>query len=365
MSRQAPQKKRLMAGVLGAALIGAVGAVIFGFSSCCGLRVVIGDVAKALGSRPSVEAVRHIAMSAGERALAMIQPPVHAEHMADLAAFPRADRLEFATTVAVNDTAELSDTFQRMGYSLDGLEAGAVEVPRLIVTKLPRDLPEIETPDLRKTLFFEVTLPLVLLANESILKQRDHIIELRARLDSGEAVTDPERRWLDEVEIHYNVDGDDFDRLLNRVDIIPPSLALAQAAIESGWGTSRYALEANALFGQYTTDSKAGLRPDALPDDAEIRVHSFNGLLEAVFSYAHNLNTHSAYREFRALRETQREMGDVPDGLALARTLTRYSMRGEDYVHDVRAVIRANELDVFDDAWLKGSEITRVVLGNT
>jgi len=290
--------------------------------------------------------------------------PIHTRD-SEPSVYPLDERTETVKTVAISDTADLDDTFQRMGYRLDDPEEGTVEVPRLIVTKLPRDLSEIDEPDSRKTLFVQVTLPLILQANEAILKQRDRVIALRARVVAGERITEPERRWLDGVEAYYAVAGDDFGQLLNRIDVVPPSLALAQAAIESGWGTSRYALEGNALFGEYTTNRSAGLRPDALPDKPEIRIRTFGGLLEAVFSYAHNLNTHPAYQAFRTLRAKQRDGGDTPDGFALAQTLLRYSTRGEDYIHDIQSVIRANELDLLDDAMLKDSEVTRVVLGNT
>jgi Bax protein len=284
-----------------------------------------------------------------------------------LAAGTGGDGAAKVRTVAVNDTAELSSAFRNMGYRLDDgeSEAGAVEVPRLIVTEFPKDMAELDEPDFRKTLFFEVMLPLVLQANEVILAERDRLIAIRARIENGEIMSDEERGWLDGVESYYGVANDDFNELLARVDAVPPSLALAQAAIESGWGTSHYALEANALFGQYTTDADLGPVSGPASKNSDYRIHAFGGLFEAVVSYARNLNTHPAYQRFRRLRAEERKAGDTPDGLALANTLQRYSSRGTDYIHDVRAVIRANELDFLDDASLKDSEVTRVVLGNT
>jgi len=276
-------------------------------------------------------------------------------------------RAEGVRTVAVSDTAELSSAFQSMGYQIDDGEdaTGALEVPRLIVTELPKDMADVDEPDFRKALFFEVMLPLVLQANEGILVERDRLIAIRARIEAGETMSDEERNWLDGIEADYGVANDDFGELLARVDVIPPSLALAQAAVESGWGTSRYALESNAIFGQYTTD--ADLSPEPAPGsrNSDYRIHAFGGLFEAVVSYARNLNTHPAYQGFRHLRAQERKAGGTPDGLALARTLQRYSSRGDDYIHDIRAVIRANELDALDDAALKGGEVTRVVPGNT
>jgi len=284
-----------------------------------------------------------------------------------LAASTGGDGAAKVRTVAVNDTAELSSAFRNMGYRLDDgeSEAGAVEVPRLIVTEFPKDMAALDEPDFRKTLFFEVMLPLVLQANEVILAERDRLIAIRARIENGEIMSDEERGWLDGVESSYGVANDDFNELLTRVDAVPPSLALAQAAIESGWGTSHYALAANALFGQYTTDADLGPVSGPASKNSDYRIHAFGGLFDAVVSYARNLNTHPAYQRFRRLRAEERKAGGTPDGLALANTLQRYSSRGTDYIHDVRAVIRANELDFLDDASLKDSEVTRVVLGNT
>jgi Bax protein len=267
-------------------------------------------------------------------------------------------------TVAVDDTAGLTQEFRRLGYRLDASTDGGLAVPRVIVSTLPPDLSRLGEIDLRKSVFFQLLLPLVLQVNEAILDQRHRVVELRDRLAAGEPVTSEERHWLGEIASYYGVAPDDFDGLLKRVDIVPPSLALAQGAIESGWGTSRFALEGNALFGQYTNDESSGLVPASLTE-GDVRVHAFSGLLEAVLSYERNLNTHPAYRGFRNMRARERSEGDDPDGYTLAGALTRYSARGDDYVRDVRLVIRANELDPFDDAWLAGGRVIRVVFNDT
>jgi Bax protein len=203
--------------------------------------------------------------------------------------------------------------------------------------------------------------PLVLQVNEAISQARGNLIAIRERVRAGESLTPGERAWLERIAAEYNADADKLDELLRRVDIVPPSLALAQAAIESGWGTSSGALLGNALFGQYTTDEKVGLHNSAMREGMDFHIRAFGGLLEAVDSYAHNLNTHSAYKAFRAQREKLRAGGENLDGYKLAPWIRRYSSRGEDYVRDVRRVIRGNDLDSFDDAWLDDGTVTSVV----
>ena len=151
----------------------------------------------------------------------------------------------------------------------------------------------------------------------------------------------------------YGLDSLDFDALLKRVDIVPPSLAIAQAAEESGWGTSRFAREGNALFGQRAYKaSKKGIVPKERPDGTNFRVRAFDHLIDGVKAYVHNLNSHFAYEDFRDLRATLRaETGHI-DGYALAGSLLRYSERGEDYINTIRVIMRVNSLQVFDSAKL-------------
>jgi Bax protein len=364
MLKEALSTKRIMCLAAGAAAIAALGGGMLAESPLYGHRT-LAALANILERPFSARAGGgNFGWLSADALLTAVPFPME---MADpnLAAMPGGNSAENVRTVEVNDTAELNNAFQSMGYRLDDAEtqAGAVEVPRLIVTKLPKDMSELEESDFRKTLFFEVMLPLVLQANEAVLAQRDRLIAIRARIETGEIMSDAERDWLDGIETYYGVANDDFEELMSRVDAVPPSLALAQAAIESGWGTSRYALESNALFGQYTTET--GLASVSAAKNPDNRIRAFGELLDGVVSYTHNLNTHPAYQRFRLLRANERKAGDTPDGPALATTLMRYSSRGADYVNDIRAVIRQNELDDLDDASLKDSEVTRVVLGNT
>ena len=240
----------------------------------------------------------------------------------------------------VTDTG-IASVFGGLGYDLDAVRTDG-EVPRVFMASLPSDLPDISVPEERKIMFIETTLPLILYANELIALDRHRIADLRDRMADGVPLSDADRAWLDHEASVYGLDRLDIDELLRRVDVIPPSLALAQSAEESGWGTSRVAQQGNALFGQRIWSG----------DGERYRIVLFDQLIDAVKSYALNLNSHPAYAGFRRARAAERRADDGLDGFALAGTLVRYSERGAAYVRALRKLIRSNALDVFDRARL-------------
>lgn len=236
----------------------------------------------------------------------------------------------------------------------DGIDPDRIAVrtvPRALVAELPGDFDALQSPDARKRAFVAIALPLVLKANEDIRAERRFVEHAAACLDAGLEPDSATRRRLDALSRRYDAEGD-LALLLRRVDVVPPSLVLAQAAIESGWGTSRFALEGNALFGQRVWSSGDGMKPEALTADTPVRVASFPDLLASVRAYLHNLNTHAAYRPFRQKRETLRGEGRGPDGAALAPLLTSYSERGAEYVRDLHTIIKQNAFYGFDSARL-------------
>jgi Bax protein len=247
--------------------------------------------------------------------------------------------------------ARLEQMFQRLGYDLETVrESGTV--PRVLLTSLP-DFGEISATDTRKRVFFKTVLPLVLDANEAIQKDRNRILALRFKHGEGSALRDDERAWLRAMAEAYGADeGAGFDELLRRVDTIPPSLALAQGALESGWGTSRLAQQGNALFGQYAFLDDDGPAPRGRDDGKSYRLRTFDTPSDAVRAYAANLNSNPAYAEFRKLRAEMRADGRDPDGYDLAATITRYSELRKAYVRSVRRIIDAENLSRFDDALL-------------
>jgi Bax protein len=161
-----------------------------------------------------------------------------------------------------------------------------------------------------------------------------------------------DRLWLMVMAERYGFERVSIEALLKRVDIIPPSLALAQAAEESGWGTSRFVREGNAVFGQWTYSNTGSLVPSRRDVGKKHRVRTFNSLLDSVRAYAHNLNTHRAYGKLRQLRNSLRLKGEPVEGLLLVDNIKSYSQRGEKYVKDIRNLIKGNNLHRLDDARL-------------
>ena len=252
-------------------------------------------------------------------------------------------------TVGIADVAELRGHFTEHGYILDQVRYGAGEVPRLLLANLPVDLTDIKTIEVRKALFIQAILPLILRANEDIAADRERLRDM-ARNNNW---SDTDAAWLGQLALRYGTEPGEVDELLRRVDVIPPSLALAQAAEESGWGTSRFAVEGNAVFGQWTFDPDKGLVPIYRTEGAQHLVRSFEGLLASVAGYMRNLNSHDAYAAFRNRRKQMRDDIGALDASLLANTLLYYSEGRRDYVRKIREIIDGNELTAFDDARLK------------
>jgi Bax protein len=243
-------------------------------------------------------------------------------------------------------SVSLHQQFTQRGYTLDAVRNEGEAVPRVFLAQLPRDLPALPSPDFRKTVFIKMMLPLVLAENERIRKDRARALELRAMLEEDLPVSVEQMTWLAELASRYGVDDGNLDELFHRVDAVPPALALAQAALETGWGTSNVAQRGHAMFGQMV------FRIEAAGTTAEVKM--FDSLAAAVEAYAYNLNTHRAYAEFRKVRTQMRSSGRVIDGYELANHLIRYSERKLDYVQAVRGLIRVNKLQPFDRARLDG-----------
>jgi len=205
----------------------------------------------------------------------------------------------------------------------------------------------------RKAVFFKTVLPLVLQVNEQIVEDRKRLWQLGAEQKSGARLSAVDRLWLAVMSERYGTRRSDVDALLKRHDVVPPSLALAQAATESAWGTSRFVKEGNAMFGEWTFASDhEGIVPSERASGKTHRVRAFDSLYDSVASYVTNLNKHRAYREFRQVRAEMRAKGQAFDGIRLAATLHRYSERGAAYVDELQTIIRGNELDLLDGARL-------------
>ena len=239
-----------------------------------------------------------------------------------------------------------------IGYRLQDVRRHG-EVPRIFIRTMPGDLGQIRQADERKRIFIKLALPLILHVNDLIRRDREQIVSLHQRTQHGEFISLGERAWLADKMTQYGVKSLDYDELLRRVDVIPPSLAIAQSAEESGWGTSRFAREGNALFGQRIWREGDGLVPKKRAAGQKFRVRAFDQLIDGVKSYAGNLNTHFAYDGFRKSRAAMRQAGEQLNGVDLATSLRRYSERGDDYIKTIHAIIRVNGLTEFDAVRLR------------
>ena len=283
-----------------------------------------------------------------------------------------------STTKPVEDyeilvhTGEVSDTIE-LFKSRDfwGAEEHAedLNVPRIIIA-VTSNRWEAESQNIevavKKELFYRAIVPMVLLANELIQKERQEIEALAEQMKSAGTLNANQQSRLTTLAEKYGLKeisdpGELISSLLERVDVIPPSLALGQAAYESGYGTSRFAREGNALFGQWTY-SGDGMKPqEHRASKGNYGVASFKWPFDSVRSYMFNLNTHQAYQTLRDKRAALREQGKQPTGLELAETLDKYSEKGQEYVKTLKGIITANNLGIADQAYLRDEAITLTV----
>ncbi len=248
---------------------------------------------------------------------------------------------EMDNTVSLN-AETTSNLFKDLDYNLKSVRAGE-KVKPIYLTKLPKDLNSLGNSKKKRELFIKIILPLVLNENEKITNDRKKLFKILGKNFN----TSGERVWLKRRFKEYKIDDKDLSKLKMRMDIIPVSLALAQAANESGWGTSRFALEGNALFGQWTW-SKKGITPANKDKNKSHKVLQFQILKASVKAYKNNLNTHDAYKEFREVRAQLRQENKEITGLDLVEYIKNYAAIGEKYVEVLTDLIKSNSLTDFD-----------------
>tara|TARA_B110000438_G_C15796958_1_gene643282 strand:+ start:236 stop:1444 length:1209 start_codon:yes stop_codon:yes gene_type:complete len=248
-----------------------------------------------------------------------------------------------------------SNLFEDLGYTLKGVRAGQ-KVKPIYLTKLPNDLKALGDTRKKRNLFIKIILPLVLNENEKIENDRKKLFKILGKNFN----TAGERVWLKRRFNEYKIDDGDLSKLKMRMDIIPVSIALAQAANESGWGTSRFALEGNALFGQWTW-SKKGISPKDKDPNTTHKVLQFQVLKASVQAYKNNLNTHNAYKEFREERAKLRQDNKEIIGTDLTEYLHRYASIGKKYVVILNSIINNNSLTDFDKANLLPTNLKKGV----
>ena len=236
--------------------------------------------------------------------------------------------------------------FEKSGYNLEKVREGA-PVANFFLAKFPEGISELDNIEQRKRIFIQILLPIVLSENEKIIADRRILTTIMNRKSFKK-----DADWLNEKFQEYKVKNNSVKELLFKMDIIPPSLAIAQAAYESGWGTSRFAIEGNALFGQWGWKENKGMVPENRAVDERHEVSKFNQIRYAVSAYKNNLNTHPFYEEFRTERAKQRSgrLSGSISGIKLIKHVHKYSIKGDDYVLGLKKIIEQNSLQDFDKA---------------
>jgi len=255
-----------------------------------------------------------------------------------------------------NDIIRLSapvieQLFKDTNYNLENVRKTKLVKP-ISLSLLPIEMNKIESSKKRKNLFIQIILPLILDENNRIKSDRKKLFSILNKNNNSEL----EKKWLNEKSKQYGVFNKDLSTLKIRMDEIPTSLAIAQAAKETGWGTSRFALEGNALFGQWTW-SEEGMKPAAADNNTTHKVMKFNILKASIRAYQRNLNTHSGYKQFRKARAVLRDNKSELNSLILANYLKNYAETGIQYIVILKKIIKQNNLTDFDDVKLQPSSI--------
>ena len=307
-------------------------------------------IAALVGSRPYIKSITdevkfaHITQE-------YTQPTISKElqkEKKEEAALPKEEKTEEnlqENTISLNSETTIN-LFSDLEYTLEQVRNGQ-QVKPVYFTKLPKDLKTLGNTEKKKELFIQIVLPLILAENEKILEDREKLFKILEKSFNSIG----ERVWLKRRFKEYKIDDSDLAELKTRMDIIPASLAIAQAAIESGWGTSRFALEGNALFGQWTWGKK-GIEPKQKDAKKKFKILNFQILRASVRAYKNNLNTNNGYKEFREARALLRQHDEKISGLKLAKYLFRYAATGKEYTTSLEKSIKVNSLDDFDEARL-------------
>jgi Bax protein len=244
------------------------------------------------------------------------------------------------------NASTIKQLFEDTGYNLNDVRKKKLVKP-VALTLLPQEIKMIENSKKRKEFFIQIVLPLIIEENNNIKIDRKTLFAIINKSNNSNT----EKKWLEKKYKQYGVKSGDLSSLKIRMDEIPVSLAIAQAAKETGWGTSRFALEGNALFGQWTWSGE-GLKPKEAKEGENHKVMKFNILQASVRAYQRNINTHSTYKDFRKARAKLRDNNKPLDSIELSKHLNKYAETGNQYVEVLQKIIKQNKLQDFDDAKL-------------
>ncbi len=243
-------------------------------------------------------------------------------------------------------TSEIDSLFKEVNYNLKDVRDTKLVKP-VDIGLLPNEIKNISNSKKRKDMFIKIVLPLIVKENNKIRIDRKRLFIILNKNGN----TDIEKKWLEKKYKQYGVRQNDLSSLKIRMDEIPVSLAIAQAAKETGWGTSRFALKGNALFGQWTWSGE-GLKPKNAEEGKDHKVMRFHSLQLSVRAYLRNLNTHSSYKNLRKARTELRNKNKPLDSLILSRHLDKYAETGSQYIEVLQKIIQQNKLKDFDEARL-------------
>ena len=246
-------------------------------------------------------------------------------------------------------TQTVLNLFKDVDYDLSQVRNKKLVKP-IYFTQFPKDLDELQNTRLKKETFIKIVLPLIVAENEKILADRKKLKIVYKKKNT----TDLEKQWLRQKLLEYKVKKGNMEELVLRMDIIPTSIALAQAAKESGWGTSRFALEGNAIFGQWTWSGN-GIAPLNRESNKKHKILKFPILRASVKAYQNNLNTHNSYKQFREKRSIMRDKNKGISGLELTETLKNYAQTGSEYIRILNQIIKQNRLTDFEPVRLVNS----------
>ena len=249
------------------------------------------------------------------------------------------------------DASTIIQLYEDTDYRLDDVRKNKLVKP-VALDSFPREIKKIENTKKRKEFFIQIVLPLILQENNNIKLDRKRLFSIINKSNNSNL----EKKWLDKKFKQYGIPSKDLSILKIRMDEVPVSLALAQAAKETGWGTSRFAQEGNALFGQWTWSGE-GLKPKEAEENKGHKVMKFNVLQASVRAYQRNLNTHSTYKEFRLARAKLRDAEKPLDSIILSEYLNEYAETGKKYVEILQQIIDQNNLKDFDNAKLLPSSL--------
>ncbi len=243
-------------------------------------------------------------------------------------------------------TTEISSLFDEVNYNLKDVRETKLIKP-IDIGLLPNEIKKIGSSKKRKDMFIKIVLPLIVKENNKIRIDRKRLFTILNKNSN----TEIEKKWLEKKYKQYGVRQNDLSTLKVRMDEIPVSLAIAQAAKETGWGTSRFAIKGNALFGQWTWSGE-GLKPKNADEGKDHKVMKFHSLQLSVRAYLRNLNTHTTYRNLRKARTDLRNKNKQLDSIILSKYLDKYAETGSQYIEVLQKIIEQNNLKDFDEARL-------------